>query len=81
MEYSSYYCRECNIILHVNCALGDSFLFYAISPEDEDEKPLDVSFNSITDVLNGNDAGEATMIEDFKHNNAMYIFLHLLILR
>ncbi|MBA0611935.1 hypothetical protein Godav_012585 [Gossypium davidsonii] len=72
MEYGSYYCTKCNIILHVNCAVGDSSLFYAISPEDEDEKPLDVSFNS-TDVLNGNDAGEATIIEHFKHNHYLIL--------
>ncbi|XP_052887631.1 uncharacterized protein LOC128296458 [Gossypium arboreum] len=73
MEYGSYYCTKCNIILHVNCAVGDSSLFYAISPEDEDEKPLDVSFNSITDVLNRNDAGEATIIEHFKHNHYLIL--------
>ncbi|XP_012481576.1 uncharacterized protein LOC105796409 [Gossypium raimondii] len=68
-EYGSYYCVDCNIIFHVNCATRDLDFFYVVSPENEDEKPLDISLNSITNVLERNDAGEATMIEHFKHNH------------
>ncbi|PPD68444.1 hypothetical protein GOBAR_DD34684 [Gossypium barbadense] len=68
-EYGSYYCADCNVILHVNCATRDPFLFYVVSPENEDEKPLDIHLSSITNVIERNDAGEATIIEHFKHNH------------
>ncbi|XP_016729423.1 uncharacterized protein [Gossypium hirsutum] len=68
-EYGSYYSVDCNIIFHVNCATRDPLFFYVVSPENEDEKPLDISLNSITNVLERNDAGEATIIEHFKHNH------------
>ncbi|XP_039001881.1 uncharacterized protein LOC120128220 [Hibiscus syriacus] len=66
-DYGSYYCTDCDIIFHVKCATKDSDWYYVVPPENEDEKPLDV--NSITKVLERNVAGEATLIEHFKHNH------------
>ncbi|KAH1096094.1 hypothetical protein J1N35_013015 [Gossypium stocksii] len=67
-EYGSYYCVDCNIIFHVNCATRDKDFYYIVSLENKDGKPLDISLNS-TNVLERNDAGEATIIEHFKHNH------------
>ncbi|XP_039071443.1 uncharacterized protein LOC120218578, partial [Hibiscus syriacus] len=65
IEYGSYYCADCNVIFHVKCATKFSHWYYAVSLEIEDEKAPD----SITNVLERNDAGEATLIEHFKHNH------------
>ncbi|KAE8712316.1 Ubiquitin carboxyl-terminal hydrolase family protein [Hibiscus syriacus] len=66
-EYGSYYCADCNVIFHVKCATKYRVWYYVVSPENEDGKPLDV--NSITNVLERNVAGEATLIEHFKHHH------------
>ncbi|XP_039071452.1 uncharacterized protein LOC120218587 [Hibiscus syriacus] len=65
--YGSYYCTDCNVIFHVKCVMKYSGWYCVVSPENEDEKPLDV--NSITNILERNDTGEATLIEHFKHNH------------
>ncbi|KAL4310197.1 hypothetical protein GQ457_01G034410 [Hibiscus cannabinus] len=66
-EYGSYYCVNCNIIFHVNCATRDKDSYSIV--ENEDEESPDVFVSSITNVLEWNDAGEATVIQHFKHRH------------
>ncbi|KAB1670031.1 hypothetical protein ES319_1Z205700v1 [Gossypium barbadense] len=62
-EYGSYYCSECDVIFHVNCAMKNKNSYEIV--ENEDEESADVS--AITKVLEWNDAGEATVIEHITH--------------
>ncbi|KAL4309090.1 hypothetical protein GQ457_01G034720 [Hibiscus cannabinus] len=63
--YGNYSCSRCNVIFHVNCVLKDEDSYLIV--ENEDEESVDISVNSITDVLEQNEAGEATVIQHFKH--------------
>ncbi|KAB2046898.1 hypothetical protein ES319_A13G008500v1 [Gossypium barbadense] len=47
-EHGSYFCADCNVIFHVNCALKENLWYYIVSQENEDDKSLDVPVNSIT---------------------------------
>ncbi|KAL4308974.1 hypothetical protein GQ457_01G034740 [Hibiscus cannabinus] len=64
-NHGGYSCSKCSVTLHVNCALKDKDLYYAV--ESDDEESLDISVNSITEVLEWNDAGEATVVQHCKH--------------
>ncbi|XP_017974570.1 PREDICTED: uncharacterized protein LOC108660469 [Theobroma cacao] len=73
-EHGSYYCSNCKIIVQVNCAIKKERWYYIVSQENEDGKSIDslallpgVSIDSITCVIERNDAGEATKIKHFKH--------------
>ncbi|KAH1030400.1 hypothetical protein J1N35_042574 [Gossypium stocksii] len=44
-----------------------------IHVENEDDKSLDIPVNSVTKVLERNDAGEATIIEHFKHKHCLML--------
>ncbi|PPR83673.1 hypothetical protein GOBAR_AA37035 [Gossypium barbadense] len=72
-EHGSYFCADCNVIFHVNCALKENLWYYIVSQENEDDKSLDVPVNSITKVLERNDAGEATLIEHCKHKHYLML--------
>ncbi|PPR95801.1 hypothetical protein GOBAR_AA24873 [Gossypium barbadense] len=64
-EHGSYYCSKCTVIFHVKCVMKDKDSYEIV--ENEDEESPDESVSSITKVLERNDAGEATVIEHFKH--------------
>ncbi|XP_040965711.1 uncharacterized protein [Gossypium hirsutum] len=66
-EHGSYFCADCSVILHVDCALKEEQLYCIVSQENEADKSLDIPVNSITEVLETNDAGEATLIEHCEH--------------
>ncbi|KAH1030401.1 hypothetical protein J1N35_042575 [Gossypium stocksii] len=72
-EHGSYFCSDCNVIFHVNCALIDKDFYRIVSQENEDDKSLDIPVNSITKVLETNDDGEATVIEHFKHKHYLML--------
>ncbi|XP_040965774.1 uncharacterized protein [Gossypium hirsutum] len=72
-EYGSYFCVDCNVIFHVNCALHGKGWYCIVSQENEDDKSLDIPVNSITKVLERNDAGEATVIEHCKHKHYLML--------
>ncbi|KAK8315932.1 hypothetical protein V6Z12_A13G006900 [Gossypium hirsutum] len=72
-EYGSYFCADCNVIFHVNCALKGEDYYCIVSQENEDDKSLDIPVNSITKVLETNDDGEATLIEHFKHKHYLML--------
>ncbi|KAE8702962.1 Ubiquitin carboxyl-terminal hydrolase family protein [Hibiscus syriacus] len=64
-EHGSYSCSKCNVIFHVNCVMEDEDSYFIV--ENEDDESFDISISSITNVLEWNDAGEATLIQHFKH--------------
>ncbi|KAK5770083.1 uncharacterized protein LOC108462355 [Gossypium arboreum] len=72
-ELGSYFCADCNVIFHVNCALKEKDLYCIVSQENEDDKSLDIPVNSITKVLETNDDGEATVIEHCKHKHYLML--------
>ncbi|KAG4109774.1 hypothetical protein ERO13_D13G007300v2 [Gossypium hirsutum] len=72
-EHGSYFCADCNVIFHVNCALEEKACYCIVSQENEDDKSLDIPVNSITKVLETNDAGEATVIEHCKHKHYLML--------
>ncbi|PPD72873.1 hypothetical protein GOBAR_DD30218 [Gossypium barbadense] len=72
-DYGSYFCADCNVIFHVNCALKEKEWYCIVSQENEDDKSLDIPVNSITKVLETNDAGEATVIEHCKHKHYLML--------
>ncbi|PPS14998.1 hypothetical protein GOBAR_AA05594 [Gossypium barbadense] len=72
-EYGSYFCADCNVIFHVNCALKGEDYYCIVSQENEDDKSLDIPVNSINKVLETNDDGEATLIEHFKHKHYLML--------
>ncbi|KAB2046899.1 hypothetical protein ES319_A13G008600v1 [Gossypium barbadense] len=72
-EHGSYFCEYCNVIFHVNCALKEKKWYCIVSEENEDDKSLDIPVSSITEVLERNDAGEATVIEYFKHKHYLML--------
>ncbi|XVF65534.1 hypothetical protein PTKIN_Ptkin09bG0256900 [Pterospermum kingtungense] len=75
VSHGSYFCSDCNIIFHVNCVIEDESSYFMVSLENEDDDKsahtLELlkgkSNDSITCVLERNDAGEATRIKHFKH--------------
>ncbi|KAL4310653.1 hypothetical protein GQ457_01G034520 [Hibiscus cannabinus] len=69
--HGSYSCSKCNAIFHVNCVTGDKDLYFIV--ENEEVESLDISVNSITNVLEWNDAGEAIVIQHFKHNHHLML--------
>ncbi|KAB1669774.1 hypothetical protein ES319_1Z011800v1 [Gossypium barbadense] len=72
-DYGSYFCADCNVIFHVNCALKENNWYCIVSQENEDDKSLDIPVNSITKVLERNDAGEATVIEHCEHKHYLML--------
>ncbi|KAG4156739.1 hypothetical protein ERO13_D02G015600v2 [Gossypium hirsutum] len=70
-EHGSYYCSKCTVIFHVKCVMEDKDSYEIV--ENEDEESPDESVSSITKVLERNDAGEATVIEHFKHNHYLIL--------
>ncbi|XP_021291241.1 uncharacterized protein LOC110421863 [Herrania umbratica] len=76
-EQGSYYCSDCKIIAHVNCATQDETWYYIVSPENEDGKSVALlpgeSIDSITCVIERNEAGEATKIKHFKHMHELML--------
>ncbi|PPD71534.1 hypothetical protein GOBAR_DD31566 [Gossypium barbadense] len=70
-EHGSYYCSKCTVIFHVKCVMKDNDSYEIV--ENEDEESTDESVSSITKVLERNDAGEATVIEHFKHNHYLIL--------
>ncbi|XP_052482368.1 uncharacterized protein LOC105782350 [Gossypium raimondii] len=72
-EHGSYFCADCNVIFHVNCALEEKACYCIVSQENEDDKSLDIPVNSITKVLETNDAGEATVIEHCEHKHYLML--------
>ncbi|KAG4164297.1 hypothetical protein ERO13_A13G005900v2 [Gossypium hirsutum] len=72
-EHGSYFCADCNVIFHVNCALKEKEWYCIVSEENEDNKSLDIPVNSITKVLETNDDGEVTVIEHFKHKHYLML--------
>nr|XP_012462733.1 unnamed protein product [Gossypium raimondii] len=72
-EHGSYFCADCNVIFHVDCALKEKKLYCIVSQENEADKSLDIPVNSINKVLERNDAGEATVIEHCKHKHHLIL--------
>ncbi|TYG35762.1 hypothetical protein ES288_D13G008800v1 [Gossypium darwinii] len=72
-DYGSYFCADCNVIFHVNCALKEKEWYCIVSQENEDDKSHDIPVNSITKVLETNDAGEATVIEHCEHKHYLML--------
>ncbi|TYG77945.1 hypothetical protein ES288_D02G016600v1 [Gossypium darwinii] len=70
-EHGSYYCSKCTVIFHVKCVMKDKDSYEIV--ENEDKESPDESVSSITKVLERNDAGEATVIEHFKHNHYLIL--------
>ncbi|KAG8471406.1 hypothetical protein CXB51_036641 [Gossypium anomalum] len=68
-ELGSYFCADCDVIFHVNCALKEKEWYCIVSQENGDDKSRDKPVNSITKVLERNDAGEATVIEHCNHEH------------
>ncbi|TYH26798.1 hypothetical protein ES288_A02G017600v1 [Gossypium darwinii] len=68
-EHGSYYCSKCTVIFHVKCVMKDKDSYEI---EHEDEESPDESVSSIT-VLEWSDAGEATVIEHFKHSHHLML--------
>ncbi|KAG4156719.1 hypothetical protein ERO13_D02G013600v2 [Gossypium hirsutum] len=60
-DYGSYYCSECDVILHVKCAMKDKDSYEIV--ENEDEVPNESSII----VIERNNAGEATKVTHFMH--------------
>nr|KJB78571.1 hypothetical protein B456_013G007400 [Gossypium raimondii] len=71
-HHVAYTC-DCNVIFHVNCALQKKEWYCIVSQENEDNKSLDIPVNSITKVLERNDAGEATVIEHCEHKHYLML--------
>ncbi|KAG4109777.1 hypothetical protein ERO13_D13G007433v2 [Gossypium hirsutum] len=72
-QYGSYFGADCNVIFHVNCALHGKGWYCIVSQENEDDKSLDIPVNSITKVLERNDAGQATVIEHCEHKHYLML--------
>ncbi|KAL4308167.1 hypothetical protein GQ457_01G034420 [Hibiscus cannabinus] len=62
--HGSYSCSGCNVTFHVNCVTKNKHSYSIV--ENEDEESLDEFVSSIT-VLEWSEAGEATVIQHFKH--------------
>ncbi|XVF84441.1 hypothetical protein PTKIN_Ptkin17bG0037000 [Pterospermum kingtungense] len=79
-EHGGYSCSDCNIVFHVNCVAKDKDSYFVILQEEEDGKSSkslellpEVSIDSITGVIERNNAGEATKIKHFKHAHNLTI--------
>ncbi|KAH1030392.1 hypothetical protein J1N35_042566 [Gossypium stocksii] len=70
-ELGSYVCADCNVIFHVNCGLKENEWYCIVSQENGDDKSRDV--DSITKVLERNEAGKATVIEHCKHKHPLML--------
>ncbi|XVF83467.1 hypothetical protein PTKIN_Ptkin16aG0488900 [Pterospermum kingtungense] len=57
-EHGSYFCSECNYIVHVNCALEDPLRYYVVDSIETDEA-VELSFKNVT----------ATSIKHFSHDH------------
>ncbi|OMP03600.1 Zinc finger, PHD-type [Corchorus olitorius] len=66
MEYGSYYCSDCKIVAHVNCATKDTNWYYVVEEKEDENLSDSLEFSSIT-VIEMNDIEEATEIKHFKH--------------
>ncbi|OMO79597.1 C1-like protein [Corchorus olitorius] len=70
MEHGCYYCSDCKIVAHVNCATKYNNWYYAVEEENEDDDSLELDPITITKM---NDAGEATEIKHFKHEHNLML--------
>ncbi|KAL4273135.1 hypothetical protein GQ457_13G028420 [Hibiscus cannabinus] len=66
-EHGSYACSKCNDIFHVNCVTKDEASYVIVENEDEEKEEY---ANSLI-VLEWNDAGEAILVEHFKHDHPL----------
>ncbi|KAL4272699.1 hypothetical protein GQ457_13G028320 [Hibiscus cannabinus] len=64
-EHGSYACSKCNDIFHVNCVTKDEASYVVVENEEEEEYA-----NSLI-VLEWNDAGEAIVVQHFKHTHPL----------
>ncbi|XVF82014.1 hypothetical protein PTKIN_Ptkin16aG0008700 [Pterospermum kingtungense] len=64
-ECGSYYCSDCKFILHVNCALQDTWWYYKIESKDDYEKALVVDTGDPPFVVIKD--GENVMNTEIKH--------------
>ncbi|XP_017975933.1 PREDICTED: uncharacterized protein LOC18602527 [Theobroma cacao] len=78
--HGCYFCSDCKITAHVNCATKEKNWYYEVSPENQDEESTNSlallpgeSIDSITCVIERNDAGEATKIKHFKHMHELML--------
>ncbi|XWS08033.1 hypothetical protein CRYUN_Cryun41cG0042300 [Craigia yunnanensis] len=72
-EYGCYCClkKDCNYVVHVNCAIEDKNLYYIVDSKNQDE-PIEKSIeSSITCVFEVNEYGEATKIKHFSHEHCL----------
>ncbi|XWS08032.1 hypothetical protein CRYUN_Cryun41cG0042200 [Craigia yunnanensis] len=75
-EHESYQClkKDCNYIVHVNCATKDNDLYYITDQEnqvqEQDENLMD---SSIVCVIEKNEHGEATIIKHFYHEHNLLL--------
>ncbi|XVF54848.1 hypothetical protein PTKIN_Ptkin05aG0214100 [Pterospermum kingtungense] len=71
-EYGSYSCIKegCNFVVHVNCAIGNKYLYQVIHPEYQNElaeENSEIEESSITCVMERNECGDAVKIKHFSH--------------
>ncbi|XVF37817.1 hypothetical protein REPUB_Repub20aG0043500 [Reevesia pubescens] len=67
IEHGSYCCSDCKIIFHVNCVTKNKDSYVIVNENEESSEGLELFPESITDVFERNNAGEATKIKHFKH--------------
>ncbi|XP_007035049.2 PREDICTED: uncharacterized protein LOC18603172 [Theobroma cacao] len=75
-EHGSYCCLDCKFIVHVNCIIKRERWYYIVETEKKDEKPLlltDIAVDSITCVIERNEAGEATKVKHFSHDHDLVL--------
>ncbi|XP_039071411.1 uncharacterized protein LOC120218552 [Hibiscus syriacus] len=68
-DHGSYSCSYCNITSHVNCVIEDKDSYFIVLDEDDDE----LSYESSINVLERNDAREATKIKHCKHGHNLML--------
>ncbi|XVF54929.1 hypothetical protein PTKIN_Ptkin05aG0220100 [Pterospermum kingtungense] len=71
-QYGSYSCMKegCNFVVHVNCAIGNKYLYQVIDPENQKEladENSEIEESSITCVMERNECGDAVKIKHFSH--------------
>ncbi|XVF83465.1 hypothetical protein PTKIN_Ptkin16aG0488400 [Pterospermum kingtungense] len=57
-DHGSYFCSKCNYIVHVNCALAETYFYHVVDSVETDEA-VELSFKHVT----------ATSIKHFSHDH------------
>ncbi|XP_022776483.1 uncharacterized protein LOC111318099 [Durio zibethinus] len=72
--HGSYYCSDCNFVVHVNCVLELKKWYHVIESDEKlDDDSTSLSDNDSFTVIERNEGGEATRIKHFSHAHSLLL--------